>query len=55
MVKPESILVNEMSKILLVFEIQMVHQILARKPNLALISKKKRTCHLVDFVILADY
>ena len=32
-----------------------VHLILARKPNLILINKKKRTCHQVDFAIPADH
>ena len=37
------------------FEIQTDYQISARRPNLFLIKKKKRTCQLVDFVIVTDY
>ena len=33
----------------------MDHLILAKRPDLVLINKKKRTCQLVDFVILVDY
>ena len=32
----------------------MDHQIEARRPDLVLINKKKKTCDLVDFAILAD-
>ena len=55
--KPESVLENEMHKILWDFEIQMDHLISARRPDLVLIkkNKKKQTCHLVDSVILVDY
>ena len=42
--KIESVLENEMHKILWDFEIQ----IQARRLELVLINKKKRTCHLVD-------
>ena len=52
--KPESIIVNEMHKIFWDFEIQMDHLILARRLDLVLIYKKKRTCCLVDFIILGD-
>ena len=36
-------------------QIQTDHLILSEKLNLVLISKKKRTCHLVDFSIPADH
>ena len=52
--KPESVLENETHKILLDFEIQTDHLIPARRPDLVLINKKKRTCHIVDFAILTD-
>ena len=41
MYKPESVLLNKMHKILSDFEIQMDHLILARRPDLVLINKKK--------------
>ena len=57
--KPESVLQNEMHKILWGFEIQMDHLLSASQPDLVLINKKKRkekrrTCHLVDFTISVD-
>ena len=47
--KPESVRGNEMYKTLRYFEVQMDHIILARKPNLVLISKEKK--ELVDFAV----
>ena len=44
--KTESVLENEAYKILWVYKIQMNYQIPARKPDLVLINKKKRTCLL---------
>ena len=29
--------------------------ILARRPNQILMNKKKRTCHIVDYVVTTDY
>ena len=52
--KPESVLENRIHKILLDFEIQMDHSILARRLNRVLI-KNKRTCHLVEFLVPADH
>ena len=40
--KPETVLENEMHKILWDFKIQMDHLILARRPHLVLINKKKK-------------
>ena len=37
------------------FEIQIDHQITARRPDLVIINKKKRTCQIVDFVVLDDH
>ena len=54
----ESVLENETHKLLWDFEIQTKHQILARRPNLAMINKKKkkkRTSKFVDFAVLADH
>ena len=53
--KRESVLENEMHKILWDFEILLDHLILVRRPDLILINKKKRTCHLINFVIPADH
>ena len=53
--QPESILGNQLYKILLDFEIQTDHLIPAGRPNLELIWKKKRTCCLVDFAVPADH
>ena len=39
--KPESVLENEMHKILWDFEIQIDHLILARRPDLVIVKKKK--------------
>ena len=33
----------------------MDHPILARRPDLVLINKKKRTCQLMDFAIPGDH
>ena len=35
-------------------EIQTDHLISARRPNLEIINKKKRTCRIMDFSLLAD-
>ena len=48
--KPESVLENEIHKILWDFKIQTDHSILARGPDLVLINKK-RTYHLMDFTV----
>ena len=48
----ESILENETHEIL-ELEIETDHQIPARRPDLVLMNKKKRTC-LVDFAFPAD-
>ena len=43
------------NKIVFDFEIEKDHLISARGPDLVLIDKKKRTCHLVDFTIPMDH
>ena len=53
--KPESVLKNETHKLLLDFEIQTDHQILARRPDLMIQQIKKRTCQIVDFSVPADH
>ena len=52
--KPESIL-NVTHKILLDFEIQTDHLILARRSDLVIVIKKKKACWIVDFAVLADH
>ena len=51
--EPESILENEMYKILWDFVIQTDHLIPARRPDFVSIHPKKRTCNLVDFAVPA--
>ena len=46
---------NEMHKLLWDFKIQMDHLNSARRPNLVIINKKKRTCQRVDFSVPADH
>ena len=46
---PEFVLENETNKILLGFEIQMDHIILARRPDLVIVNNKKITSRIVDF------
>ena len=62
--KPESILENEMHKILWDFEIQTDHLISniqtdhlisTRRRDLVLVNKKQRICHLADFAILVNH
>ena len=53
--KPESVLENKARKILRDFRIQTNHPISARKPDVVLINKTKRTCHFVDFVVPVDH
>ena len=55
MYKLKFLLENEIHKILWNFEIQMDPLVPARRPDLELIHKKKRTCQLVDFAIPANY
>ena len=54
MLKLEFILENETHKIPWHFEVQTDHLILARRPDLVMINKKKRICLTVDFAIPAD-
>ena len=45
---------NDTHKLLWDFDIQMDHLILAWRPDLIIIDKKKTTCKIVDFAVLAD-
>ena len=49
---PAPILENDTHKILWDFNIQMDHLIPARRPDLIIINKKKRTYKIVDFAVL---
>ena len=44
-----------MHKLLWDFNIQTDHVILARRPDLIIINKKKRTCKIVNFAVPADH
>ena len=52
---PASVLENDMHKLLWDFDIQTDYLISARRPDLIIINKKKRTCKIVNFAILADH
>ena len=52
---PAPVLENAMHKLLWDFNIQTDHLILARRPDLIIINKKKRTCKIVDFAVPADH
>ena len=54
--KPESVLDNEMDKIIWNFEIQTAHQIPARRADRVIIDKKKeRISRIVDFAVPVDH
>ena len=49
----ESVLENETHKLFLDFDIKTDH--LTRRPDLVIVTKKKRNCRIVDFAIPADH
>ena len=51
---PESLLQNEIHKILKNFKIRTYYLVPVRRPDLVLINKEKRTCHQLDFGVLTD-
>ena len=51
---PASVLENETHKLFWDFEIQTDYLISARRPDLVIINKEKRTCRIVDFAVSAD-
>ena len=53
--KPAAVLGNDTHKLLSHFDIQTDHLISARKPDLIVISNKKRTCKIVDSAVPADH
>ena len=52
---PEHVLENNTHKLLWDFDIYKDHLISARRPDLIIINKKKRTCIIVDFAVPADH
>ncbi len=52
---PAPVLENVTHKLLWDFDIHTDHLIPARRPDLIIINKKKRTCKIVDFVVPADH
>ena len=52
---PAPVLKNDTHKLLWDFNIQTDHQILARRPDLIIINKKKRIYKIVDFEVPADH
>ena len=52
---PAPVLENATNKLLWDFNIQTDHLIPARRPDLIIINKKKRTCKIVDFAVLTDH
>ena len=52
---PAPVLENDSHKLLWDFDIQTDHLFPARRPDLIIINKKKRTCKIVDFALRADH
>ena len=52
---PAPVLENDSHKLLWNFNIQTDHLIPARRPDLIIINKKKRTCKIVDFAVPVDH
>ena len=52
---PAPVLENDSHKLLWDFNRQTDHLISARRPDLIIINKKKRTCKIVDFAVPADH
>ena len=50
-----AVLENDTHKLLWDFDIQTDHLITVRRPDLIVINKKKRTCEILDFAVLADH
>ena len=51
---PESVLENENYKLLWDFSIRTDHHIEARRPDLVLVDKSKKSCHIIDVAIPED-
>ena len=52
---PAPVLVNNTHKLLRDFDLQMDHLISARRPDLMIINKKKKTSKIVDLAVSADH
>ena len=52
---PAPVLENNTHKLLWDFDIHTDRLISARRPDLIIINKKKRTCKIVDFAVPADH
>ena len=52
---PAPVLENNTHKLLRDFDIQTDHLISDRRPDLIILNKKKRTCKIVNFAVLADH
>ena len=52
---PAPALKNDTHKLQWEFDIHTDHLISARRPGLIIINKRKRTCKIVDFAVLADH
>ena len=52
---PAPVLENNTHKLLWDFDVQTDHLISARRPDLIIINKKRRTCKIVDFAVPADH
>ena len=52
---PASVPVNDSHKRLWDFDVQTDHLILARRPDLIVINKQKKTCKIVYFAVPADH
>ena len=52
--EPESVLESEDYKILWNFNIQTDHVVEARRPDLVVADKKRRTCKIIDFAVAGD-
>ena len=55
MQNPAPLLENNTHKLLYDFDTHTDHLISARRPDLIIINKKKRTCKIVDFAVPADH
>ena len=52
---PAPVLENDTHKLLWDFDIHTDHLISARRPDLIIINKQKKTCKIVDFAVPADH
>ena len=55
MQNPESFMENKMHKVLWDFENQTDYLISARRPDIVVVYKKKRTCLIVNFAVPVDH